>query len=315
MKQIIIFSIISAVFSCRAQGIDTLTIVPDTLKINEISEIIVTASRVPEALLRSPISIDLLKASEAKNLGAPSVFDALELVKGVQIITPSLGFKVLNTRGFSNTTNVRFAQLVDGIDNQAPHIGAPIANALGANELDIDKIEIIPGTASALYGMNSINGLANIRTKSPFDYQGLSIQQQTGANHLGAIDQFSPKPFSQSNFRYAQSFKNKLAFKVNGAYSTGTDWVANNQNDLAPSLNSTTNLLGEENPAYDAVNSYGNESSNRKTLTLGGKKYVVSRTGYNESDIDDYSIHNFKGDFGIYLRPKQGNEFNITYKY
>lgn len=314
MKQIIIFSIISAVFSCRAQGIDTLTIVPDTLKINEISEIIVTASRVPEALLRSPISIDLLKASEAKNLGSPSVFDALELVKGVQIITPSLGFKVLNTRGFSNTTNVRFAQLVDGIDNQAPHIGAPIANALGANELDIDKIEIIPGTASALYGMNSINGLANIRTKSPFDYQGLSIQQQTGANHLGAIDQFSPKPFSQSNFRYAQSFKNKLAFKVNGAYSTGTDWVANNQNDLAPSLNSTTNLLGEENPAYDAVNSYGNESSNRKTLTLGGKKYVVSRTGYNESDIDDYSIHNFKGDFGIYLRPKQGNEFNITYK-
>src|SRR5574343_1872593 len=147
MKQIIIFSIISAVLSCRAQGIDTLTIVPDTLKINEISEIIVTASRVPEALLRSPISIDLLKASEAKNLGSPSVFDALELVKGVQIITPSLAFKVLNTRGFSNTTNVRFAQLVDGIDNQAPHIGAPIANALGANELDIDKIEIIPRPA------------------------------------------------------------------------------------------------------------------------------------------------------------------------
>lgn len=53
------------------------------------------------------------------------------------------------------------------MDNQAPHLGAPIANALGANDLDIDKIEIIPGTAAALYGMNAINGLANIQTKNP----------------------------------------------------------------------------------------------------------------------------------------------------
>ena len=63
-------------------------------------------------------------------------------MKGVQVITPSLAYKVINTRGFANTTNVRFTQLIDGVDNQAPHIGAPIANALGATDLDIDKIEI-----------------------------------------------------------------------------------------------------------------------------------------------------------------------------
>src|SRR5258708_12784810 len=84
------------------------------------------------------------------------------------MITPSLGIKILNERGFANTTNVRFAQLVDGMDVASPHIGGPIANALGPSDLDVDNVEIVPGVASALYGMNTVNGLPNFSTKNPF---------------------------------------------------------------------------------------------------------------------------------------------------
>jgi len=312
MRQIIL--ILSLLFANLSFSQNTLLPIKDSLNPSFMPEVVVTASRKSEKLILSPISISQIKANELLNLSSPSLFDALELIKGVHVITPSMGFKVINTRGFTNTTNVRFAQLVDGIDNQAPHIGAPIANALGASELDIDKVEIISGTASAIYGMNSINGLANIRTKNPFDYQGLSIQQQTGFNSIESTELSNQNPFTQTNFRYAKALKNKFAFKVNGTYTNGTDWVANNMTDLAPNLNSSTNLTGEENPAFDGVNSYGNESSNRKTLTLGGKKYVVARTGYKESDIDNYSINNFKGDIGFYFRPKPQHEMNITYK-
>src|SRR6185295_2790349 len=142
---------------------------------------------------------------------APSFFDALENTKGVQMITPSMGFKVINTRGFANTTNVRFAQLVDGMDNQAPHLGAPIANALGPNDLDIESVEIMPGVASALYGMNAINGLANFLTKDPFKYTGFSFQQKAGVNRVGS--EFGAKPFSETSFRWAQVIHSKLAFK------------------------------------------------------------------------------------------------------
>lgn len=296
-----------------AQSNDTLKKSTDTLTYQDLQEFVVSSSRVSENLLRSPVSIVQLNANEAKNMGSLSCFDAIENTKGVQVITPSLGFKVINTRGFSNTTNVRFTQLVDGIDNQAPHIGAPIANSLGANDLDVDKIELVPGTASALYGLNAINGLANIRTKNPFLHQGLSVQQLTGVNHLGRSEQ-DPKLFSQTNLRYAKAFKSKLAFKVTLAYTDGSDWVADDRTDLAPTLNSSTGLLGTDNPAYDEVNGYGNESSNRKTLTLGGKKYVVARTGYRETEITDYSINNFKGDAGIYYRPKKGHELSFVYK-
>ncbi|MFV8376241.1 TonB-dependent receptor [Flavobacterium sp. LB1P71] len=286
----------------------------DSLKKEMLKEVVVTASRTQETFLRSPISIEQLKAADAKNMGSPSSFDALENLKGVQIITPSLGFKVINTRGFANTTNVRFAQLVDGIDNQAPHLGAPIANALGANDLDIDKIEVIPGAASALYGMNAINGLANIQTKNPFEYEGLSIQQLTGVNHVGHVDRFSPQLYNQTNFRYAKAINSRIAFKINGSTTGGTDWFADNRTDLAPNTNSSTNLYGADNPAFDEVNGYGNESANRRTVTLNGKKYIVARTGYRETDIADYNIQNYKGDIGLYFRPKKGQELAITYK-
>src|SRR5258708_40281145 len=101
------------------------------------------------------------------------------------MITPSLGIKILNERGFANTTNVRFAQLVDGMDVASPHIGGPIANVLGPSDLDVDNVEIVPGVASALYGMNTINGLANISTKNPFNSEGIRVQQKTAVTHIG----------------------------------------------------------------------------------------------------------------------------------
>ena len=156
---------------------------PDTLR-TDLNEVVVAASRVEESFLQSPVTVEKLNARAIRLSPAPSFFDALANLKGVQVLTPSLGFKVLNARGFTNTTNVRFAQLVDGVDNQAPHIGGPIGNVLGPSDLDVSNVELVPGTAAALYGLNAINGLANFTTKNPFNSQGLSVRQQTGLNHL-----------------------------------------------------------------------------------------------------------------------------------
>lgn len=293
---------------------DSLAVLGDSTKNFNLNGLVITASRTSESFLRSPVSIERLDAKDAHLMGAPTCFDAVENLKGVQMITPSLGFKVINTRGFANTTNVRFSQLIDGLDNQAPHIGAPIANALGANDLDIDKIEIIPGTASALYGLNAINGLANIQTKNPFEFQGLSVQQLTGLNHLGGLDNVGPRGYAQTNFRYAKVIHPQWAFKISGSFTNGNDWVADDRRDLAAALNASTGLIGADNPARDEVNGYGNESSNRRTLNLDGKKYVVARTGYREVDIADYNLQNLKGDAGLFWRPKQGHQLALTYK-
>ena len=291
----------------------------DSLR-TELTEVVVSASRVEESFLQSPVTVEKLNARALRLTPAPSFFDAIEHMKGVQVITPSIGFRVINARGFTNTTNVRFAQLVDGVDNQAPHIGGPIGNVLGPSDLDLARVEIVPGTAAALYGLNALNGLANFQTKSPFTVQGLSLRQQTGVNHVNdrTAEPSGAAPvqsYSETSARYARVLvADKLAVKVNGTYLRASDWVANDQTDINPNGNATTGLFGADNPAQDQVNRYGNESSDRSTLTLGGKQYSVARTGYNERELVDYAVRVLKADAAVHYRFRPGVELAYTYR-
>ena len=286
---------------------------PDTLR-SELDEVVVSASRVEESFLQSPVTVEKLNARAIKLSASPSFFDAIEHLKGVQMLTPSLGFRVINVRGFTNTTNVRFAQLVDGVDNQAPHIGGPIGNVLGPSDLDVEGVELVPGTAAALYGLNAINGLANITTKNPFTSEGVRVRQQTGVNHLGD-GQHGAKVYNETNVRFAKVLiADRLAFKINGTYLRGYDWIASDYTDINAQGNATTGLLGADNPARDPVSSYGNESSDRSTLTLGGKQYQVARTGYREQELVDYNLHVGKVDAALHYRFRPGVELAYTYR-
>ncbi|WP_420155094.1 TonB-dependent receptor plug domain-containing protein [Siphonobacter sp.] len=285
----------------------------DTSRNVQLQELVITASRVPERLLQSPLSIELLNARQIRYSAQPSYYDAIENLKGVQLLTSSLGFKVYNTRGFANPTNVRFVQLVDGMDNQAPHIGSPIASALAPSDLDIERVEIVPGAASALYGLSALNGLAQLITKDPFTSPGLTIGQKTGVNHVGE-SQVSPQLYTETSLRYAQPLGNRFAFKINLTYQQGYDWIARDAADLNTNANASLGLTGLNNPGSDRVNQYGDESANRRTLTLGGKKYVVSRTGYFENDITDLRLRNLRGDVALYWRLKPGWTLSYHYK-
>lgn len=285
----------------------------DTIPVQNLGELIISATRQEESLLKAPVSVERLTLQTIHQSAQPGFFEAIQNLKGIQVITPSLGFRVINARGFAHTTNVRFVQLVDGVDNQAPHIGAPIANSLGPNDLDILSVEITPGSASALYGMNAINGIAQFITKNPFEFQGISINQKTGVNNIHAPDSKSTA-FSETNLRIAEVWREKWGLKLNGTFLTGTDWYANNQQDMNPLVNSSTGLTGDQNPGADRVNHYGNEAPNRRTLTLNGIRYVVSRTGYAEKDVADYGLKNLKGDVSLHFRPKKHLELAYTFR-
>jgi iron complex outermembrane receptor protein len=287
--------------------------VPDSLATKDLREMVVTATRQQESVFKSPVSVEKLNLQAIQQSAQPGFFEAIQNIKGVQVITPSLGFRVINARGFAHTTNVRFVQLVDGVDNQAPHIGAPIANSLGPNDLDIHAVEIIPGSVSALYGMNAINGIAHFITKNPFDFQGLTVNQKIGLNNINSENSEST-PFFETNLRFAEAWNGKWGLKINGTWMQGTDWYANNRQDLNPLANSSAGLESDQNPGADRVNQYGDEASNRRTLTLDGIRYVVSRTGYAEKEVADYGLKNLKGDVSLFFRPKQHLELSYTFR-
>ncbi|RPE13992.1 TonB-dependent receptor [Chitinophaga lutea] len=283
-------------------------------------EVVVTASRVEEEALKSPVAIEKLDIRAIKESPAPSFYDALENVKGVQMTTSSLTFKVPNTRGFNIPNNFRFMQLVDGVDMQAATLGVPLGNAIGPTELDIQSVEITPGAASALYGMNAINGMANLQTKSPFLYKGLSVYQKIGVNHVDGID-YDPSVLTETAVRYAQSFRDRFAFKVNVSYLRGTDWRASTATDQNAAANSRFPALNgaANNPAYDAWNKYGDENNNNVSVAvqLNGRTetFNVRRTGYWEKDLANPVVENIKFDVGLYWRVTSKAELSYTFRH
>lgn len=291
------------------------------------NEVVVTASRVEENILKSPVAIQKLDIRTLKDSPAPSFYDALENVKGVQMTTSSLTFKVPNTRGFNIPNNFRFMQLVDGVDMQAATLGVPLGNAIGPTELDIASIEITPGAASALYGMNAINGMANLLTKSPFYYQGLSVYHKTGVNHVDGVDH-APSVLTETAFRYAKAYNNRFAFKINASYMQGIDWRSNtrldqNTNNLKSANPAFPELNGNNNIAFDGWNKYGDDAlagSNvisLSGLTINGKPNQtlrVARTGYYEVDLVNPKVDNLKFDAALHYRINNNAELSYTYR-
>ncbi|GAB3874281.1 TonB-dependent receptor [Hymenobacter segetis] len=288
------------------------------------NEVVVSASRVEESRLKSPVAIEKLDIRAIKETPAPSFYDALENVKGVQMLTSSLTFKVPNTRGFNIPNNFRFMQLVDGVDMQAATLGVPLGNAIGPTELDIASVEVTPGAASALYGMNAINGMANLTTKSPFTYQGLSVYQKVGVNHVGSAADRNPSALTETAIRYAQALGSRWAYKVNVDYLRGTDWLANNQTDQNPQGLSTSNpgfteLSGTANPAADLWNRYGDDTNSSLTVTIPyqGKNqaFTVTRTGYYEKDLVNPIVRNIKADASLHYKLTDKLELSYGYRF
>ncbi len=248
-----------------AEGFITITIEPAyTLG----QDIVVAASRVPERILESPVSIERVSAANIRNSPATSYYDIVKTLKGVDVTNSSLTFTSVTTRGFNGSGNTRVNQFVDGMDNQAPGLNFSVGSVVGVTELDVDNMELLPGASSALYGSGGMNGTLLITSKDPFKYQGFSAQVKTGVNHVGGSsngDPVSASPYYDVSFRWGQKIGDKFAFKIGAQFITAKDWLATNESDYQGAGTGINNhsIPGtrESDPNYEGVNVYGDETS------------------------------------------------------
>ncbi|MGX5819053.1 TonB-dependent receptor [Chitinophaga lutea] len=329
------FSPEEAVVTSEGQGINIQLSSTEVLG----KEVVVSASRVAESILQSPVSIEKLDTRAIRATPAPTFYDAMANMKGVEMSTQSLTFKSVNTRGFNSNGNTRMLQLIDGMDNQAPGLNFSVGNIVGITELDMDNVEILPGAASALYGPNALNGIVLLNSKSPFQYQGLSANVKGGILSEDGRSKATTGYYDVS-VRYAKAFNNKFAFKINIGYIKADDWQAYDDRDQ--SLLNGYDLKGTRtNPGYNGVNIYGDENNVNMYGTLkpvaltpapgnalgngiaalsaatGGAitpamiynaimpdsvNTFVSRTGYNERDLADYDTKNLKFNAALHYR-------------
>lgn len=275
--------------------------------INVMDEVVFSASRVDQRILESPVSVEKMTIGDIANTPSISFYDGLENIKGLEMVTCGLTYRQINTRGFNDTGNARFLQLVDGVDNQTPGLGFSVGNLFGSSDLDMESAELIPGAASALYGPVAFNGVLMMRTKDPFQYQGLSVQTKVGLNQINE-KYADPTPLYDLSIRYAKAINNKFAFKINAAYFTGLDFFATNFTDIDEGT--PVNERGDDNPARNAVNIYGDEVV--RTIPGVGR---VSRSGYEERDLTDYNVYSLKLNGALHYRISDNMELIYQYNF
>ena len=287
-----------------------------------LDEVVVSASRTPERVLESPVTIERMGIKEIKRTASPTFYDGLENLKEVQMNTSSLTFKSINTRGFATVANVRFMQLVDGMDNSSPLLNFVLGNMIGVSEIDIQSVELLPGASSALYGANAFNGIMFMNSKSPFTYPGISTYLKYGATSQEAA---GTNRFYDFGIRMAHAFNNYFAAKANFTYMDGTDWFATNYDDK----NNQGKGFTRSNVNYDGINVYGDEASTNikgvgQSLADMGlipasavnllPNYNVSRTGYNEVDLTNNKASNTKMDFSFHFRPLGDERLEVIWQ-
>lgn len=326
------FNIKATIFGYVEESFTIEKTTTDNLKIELLedvvfgTEVVVSASRFSENIMESPVTIEQMGIRDIQQAANPSFYESVANMKEVDAATVGVINRVYNSRGFNSPLNNRFVQRVDGMDNQAPGINVAPANLLGATELDIESVELIPGAASALYGANAFNGVLNMQTKDPFQYPGLSATVKTGFNLVEERDveqvlnengrlvgynevvDNNPFGFYNAAIRYAKAFDDKFAFKVNADYIRAQDFHANSSEDVAEEVAPQTSR-GLLNPSRDLLNWYGDEVTNSTWTVPGSETFyprlgqtTIARTGYFEDDLLDYTVDNLKLDGAFHYR-------------
>ncbi|WP_428230917.1 TonB-dependent receptor [Flavobacterium sp.] len=275
-----------------------------TLKDEEtkLNEIVVSASRTPERVIESPVTIERMGIQEIRSTTAPTFYDGLENLKEVNFNTSSISFKSINTRGFASVANTRFMQLVDGMDNSSPALNFVLGNLIGISDLDVANVELLPGASSALYGANAFNGILFMNSKSPFTDEGISVYYKYGQTTQKAA---GTNDYNDFGIRAAKAFTKHFALKANFTYMEATEWIA------ADTRSMTGGSVGHaNNQNYDGLNIYGDE-----VTTFIPNVGQVSRTGYREQDLTDNKVKNVKADFSAHIKPfADDTEIIMQYK-
>jgi len=242
------------------------------------SDVVVSASRVAEKILESPVSIERINSAQIKSTASANYYDILANLKGVDVVAASLTFKSITTRGFNGSGNTRMNQLIDGMDNQAPGLNFSVGTMVGLTELDVDNMELLPGASSALYGSGGMNGTVLINSKNPFKYQGLSFQIKQGVNHVDNY-QRPQAAYKDYSVRFASKIGDRWAYKIATQYTEAQDWLANNTANYSRTTGTQNGQVipgwRTNDPNYDGVNVYGDETTSALSSVYGSVKAGV----------------------------------------
>lgn len=259
-------------------------------------EVIVSASRQAEKITNAPATVSVINSRSIAELPSFNVAELLGRQRGLDYVRSGVLGVGVNARGFNSAFNPKNLQVNDGRFSTLIATGLPLGALSTTVKEDIERIEVVLGPSSALFGPNAHNGLINTITKNPRTSQGTTLAVGFTSSLQEGV--FGETPHAMSyRLRHAQKLSDKISFKVSGEYTQGQEFSFIDSvyigvvgfNELGNAFDTEglpqpdfnfNSLRGEAQVYYaltsssDIIASYGGSKSNNIGNTNAGRNQI-----------------------------------------
>ncbi|HUQ79629.1 MAG TPA: TonB-dependent receptor [Gemmatimonadaceae bacterium] len=181
--------------------------------VTQLNPAVVVASRQQEKVLDAPASVSVVETREIEERPSVTVADHLRGLQGVDATQGGIAQTNIVTRGFNNAFSGALLTLTDYRFAGVPSLRVNVPLLFTGTNEDIERIEVLLGPASALYGPNSSSGVLHVISKSPFTSKGTILTIDGGERSI-----------FRGGFRHANTVGQKVAYKLSAEYFRGKDW-------------------------------------------------------------------------------------------
>lgn len=178
-----------------------------------LETIVVSASRRQEKILDAPASISVLQPEEIQREVNTSSIEAIRSAPGVDMAQTGIDRREVVLRGFNEAFSGSAYVLTDYREAAVPSLAVNLHAIMPNMSTDIERVEVVRGPGSALYGPGVDSGVIHYFTKDPFQYPGTTVSVAGGSREYFA-----------GQFRNAGTFTDNLGYKVTGQYARADEW-------------------------------------------------------------------------------------------
>ncbi len=264
------------------------------------------ASRYEQQVTEAPASVSIVSADDIKKYGYRTLADALRSVRGISV-SYDRNYAYLGVRGFNRPgdLNTGVLLLVDGHRiNDNIYESAPIGTEFPVDVDLIDRIEVIRGPSSSLYGTNAFFGVVNILTKRPGDLGGTQVSGAAGSSET-----------FNGRVSYGKEYPTGLGVLLSASFmhSDGADRLyypefdtPGNNGGIARHADGDRNYQLLAKLAWRDFNLTGVLSSREKTIPTASFGTAFNNPNSNTTDgygfLDLKYLHSFQGNTELMAR-------------
>ena len=228
-----------------------------------LNQVVVSASFKKELVTEAPASVEVFGGAELEARGATTIADVLSNRAGVETMKTGLEGSNVTVRGFNGVFSGAIHAVVDNRWTRAPVVNAQLLQFMAPDDSDIQRVELVRGPASPMYGPDTQQGVIAMFSKSPFN-QGNRVAVTVGE-----------RDYMKMYARIAHHWGARAATRIAVSHRSFNDWEAN-----MPATQAEANAQGHNywepsmirrglaTPVYPFV-SYGGENDPYKDPVTG----------------------------------------------